>query len=74
MAPSAIDAKEAERSAAIADAKQKGNEAASLPAPVTDVALSPSPHSATRPAASGGSPASTIRTLSRVGNRCLPTL
>ena len=33
MAPSAIDAKEAERSAAIADAKQKGNEAASLPRP-----------------------------------------
>jgi hypothetical protein len=47
MAPSAIDAKAAERCAAIADAKQKGNEAASLPAPVTDVALSPSPHSAT---------------------------
>jgi hypothetical protein len=33
MAPSAIDAKAAERCAAIADAKQKGNEAASLPPP-----------------------------------------
>jgi len=33
MAPSAIDAKAAERRAAIPDAKQKGNEAASLPPP-----------------------------------------
>jgi hypothetical protein len=31
MAPNAIDAKAAERCAANADAKQKGNEAASLP-------------------------------------------
>jgi hypothetical protein len=50
MAPSAIDAKAAERCAAIADAKQKANEAACLPRPVNDIALSPSPHFATGPA------------------------
>jgi hypothetical protein len=47
MAPNAIDAKAAERCAANADAKQKGNEAASLPRPSNRCRLSPSPQEAT---------------------------
>jgi hypothetical protein len=47
MAPRAIDAKAAERCASIVGAKQKGNEPPASHAPVTDVALSPSPQKAT---------------------------
>jgi hypothetical protein len=47
MAPRAIDAKAAERCASSVGAKQKGKEPPASHAPVTDVALSSFPHSAT---------------------------
>jgi hypothetical protein len=47
MAPRAIDAKAAEQCPSILGAKQKGNEPPASHAPVTDVALSRLPHSAT---------------------------
>ena len=46
MAPSAIDAKAAERCAAIADPSRRATRPPASPAPVTDVALSPSPQNA----------------------------